>query len=108
MYSKFERMRWYRLKLNPLKRASGVQPEKFLGFIIHKHGIVIDPESPKPDLKKQDAARKNKLSRKIYSKPSRRKYLRRFIVNLADFLYICLYVCFFKYISLFINILDEI
>jgi hypothetical protein len=38
-----ERMRQYRLKINPLKYAFGVSDGKFLGFIIHENGIEIDP-----------------------------------------------------------------
>ena len=37
-----ERMRQYRLKMNPLKCAFGVSAGKFLGFIIHEKGIEID------------------------------------------------------------------
>jgi hypothetical protein len=38
-----ERMRRYGLKMNPLKYTFGVSAGKFLGFIIHEHGIEIDP-----------------------------------------------------------------
>jgi hypothetical protein len=38
-----ERMRRYGLKMNPLKCAFSVSTGKFLGFIIHEHGIEIDP-----------------------------------------------------------------
>jgi hypothetical protein len=38
-----ERMRRYGLKMNPLKCAFGVSAGKFLAFIIHEHGIEIDP-----------------------------------------------------------------
>jgi hypothetical protein len=38
-----ERMRRYGLKMNPLKCTFGVSSDKFLGFIIHKYGIEIDP-----------------------------------------------------------------
>jgi hypothetical protein len=38
-----ERMCWYVLKMNLLKCAFGVSVGKFLGFIIHEHGIEIDP-----------------------------------------------------------------
>jgi hypothetical protein len=38
-----ERMRWYGLKMNPLKCAFSVSVGKFLGFIIHKHDIEKDP-----------------------------------------------------------------
>ena len=40
----FKRMRKYGLKMNPLKCAFGVSAGKFLGFIIHEHGIEIDPK----------------------------------------------------------------
>jgi hypothetical protein len=33
----------YGLKMNPLKCVFGVLAGKFLGFIIHKYGIEIDP-----------------------------------------------------------------
>jgi hypothetical protein len=38
-----ERMRRYGLKMNILKCVFGVSAGKFLGFIIHEHGIEIDP-----------------------------------------------------------------
>jgi hypothetical protein len=38
----FERIRQYGLKMNPLKCAFDVSAGKFLGFIIHKHGIEIN------------------------------------------------------------------
>jgi hypothetical protein len=34
-----ETMRQYGLKMNPLKCAFGVSAGKFLGFVIHEHGI---------------------------------------------------------------------
>jgi hypothetical protein len=33
--------------MNPLKCAFGVSAGKFLGFIIHEHGIEIDPKKMK-------------------------------------------------------------
>ena len=39
-----ERMRRSGLKMNPLKCALGVSAGKFLGFIIHKKGIEVDPK----------------------------------------------------------------
>jgi hypothetical protein len=38
-----ERMRQYYLKMNPLKFVFDVSAGKFLRFIIHEHGIEIDP-----------------------------------------------------------------
>jgi hypothetical protein len=39
-----DRMCRYGLKMKTLKCAFGVSSGKFLGFIIHKHGIEIDPK----------------------------------------------------------------
>jgi hypothetical protein len=39
----FEKMRGYKLKMNPLKYAFSVSVGKFLGFIVHEKGIEIDP-----------------------------------------------------------------
>jgi hypothetical protein len=39
-----ERMCRYGLKMNHLKYVFGVSAGKFSGFIIHKHGIEIDPK----------------------------------------------------------------
>jgi hypothetical protein len=36
-----EKMRRYGLKMNPLKCTFGVLADKFLGFIIHEHGLEI-------------------------------------------------------------------
>jgi hypothetical protein len=38
----FDKMCRYGLKMNPHKCAFGVSAGKFLGFIIHEHGIEID------------------------------------------------------------------
>jgi hypothetical protein len=39
----FDKMCRYGFKMNPCKCAFGVSAGKFLGFIIHEHGIEIDP-----------------------------------------------------------------
>jgi hypothetical protein len=39
----FDKMCRYGLKMNPRKCAFRVSASKFLGFIIHEHGIEIDP-----------------------------------------------------------------
>jgi hypothetical protein len=39
----FERLRKYELKMNPMKCAFGVSSGKFLGFIVTKCGIEVDP-----------------------------------------------------------------
>jgi hypothetical protein len=40
----FEKMRRFKLKMNPLKCAFGVSAGKLLGFIVHEKGIEIDPK----------------------------------------------------------------
>jgi hypothetical protein len=39
-----QRMKKYGLRMNPLKCAFGVTSGKFLGFVVHEHGIQIDPK----------------------------------------------------------------
>jgi hypothetical protein len=43
----FDKMRQYGLKINPRKCAFGILARKFLGFIVHEHGIEIDPDQIK-------------------------------------------------------------
>jgi hypothetical protein len=40
----FDKIRQYDLTMNPHKFAFGASAGKFLGFIIHEHGIEIDPD----------------------------------------------------------------
>jgi ribonuclease HI len=75
----FERMRKYGLKMNPLKCAFGVSAGKFLGFIIHQHGIEIDPQKIEA-IQKIEAPKCKKDMQKFLGKVN---YLRRFIVNLS-------------------------
>jgi hypothetical protein len=39
-----ERIKKYGLRMNPLKCAFGVTSRWFLGFVVHEHGIQIDPK----------------------------------------------------------------
>jgi hypothetical protein len=39
-----ERIKKYELRMNPLKCTFGVTSGRFLGFIVHEHGIQIDPK----------------------------------------------------------------
>ena len=39
----FERCKKYKLRMNPMKCASGVSIGKFLGFLVHHRGISMDP-----------------------------------------------------------------
>ncbi|OMO98613.1 reverse transcriptase [Corchorus capsularis] len=76
----FERCRKYKLRMNPLKCAFGVTSGKFLGFMVHRKGIDVDPakvaairELAPPVNQKQLKSLMGKLS-----------YIRRFIPALGD------------------------
>jgi site-specific recombinase XerC len=60
-----ERMRRYGLKMNPLKCAFSVSTGKFLGFIIHEHGIEIDPTKIESINKVQPPQCKNDMQKII-------------------------------------------
>jgi len=47
MQKLFERLRNYRLRLNPAKCTFGVKSGKLLGFIVSQKGIEEDPEKVK-------------------------------------------------------------
>jgi hypothetical protein len=74
-----ERMRRYGLKMNQLKCVFGVSAGKFLGFIIHEHGIEIDPKKIESINKVQLPQCKNDMQKFL----GKLNYLRRFIFNLS-------------------------
>ena len=43
----FEMLRFHQLKLNPLKRAFGVQARNFLVFPVHQRGVEMDQNKAK-------------------------------------------------------------
>jgi ribonuclease HI len=51
-----ERMKKYGLRMNPFKCAFGVSTGHFLGFIVHEHGIQIDPKKVKSIQKFEEPA----------------------------------------------------
>ena len=76
----FERLRRYQLKMNPMKCASGLTSDKFLGFIVRHLGIEIDRS-------KIDAIQKMPEPQNIHELKSlqgKLAYIRRFISNLAE------------------------
>jgi hypothetical protein len=73
-----ERMHRYGLKMNPLTCVFGVSASKFLGFIIHKHGIEIYPTKIESINKVQPPQCKNDMQKFL----GKVNYLRRFISNL--------------------------
>jgi hypothetical protein len=74
-----ERMCQYGLKMNPLKCAFGVSTGMFLGFIIHEHGIEIDPTKIESINKVRPPQCKNDKQKFI----GKLNYLRQFIFNLS-------------------------
>jgi hypothetical protein len=56
-----QKMCRYGLKMNPLKCVFGVSASKFLGFIIHEHGIEIDPKKIESIQKVQPPQSKNDM-----------------------------------------------
>jgi hypothetical protein len=75
----FDKMCRYGFKMNPHKCSFGVSAGKFLGFIIHKHGIEIDPDRIK-SIQNVGAPTCNLEMQKFLGKVN---YLRRFISNLV-------------------------
>jgi hypothetical protein len=73
-----ERMCRYGIKMNPLKCVFGVSAGKFLGFIIHEHGIEIDPTKIESINKVQTPQCKNNMQKFL----GKVNYLRQFISNL--------------------------
>jgi hypothetical protein len=65
--------------MNPLNYAFGVSTGKFLGFIIHEHGIEIDPKKIESINKLQPAQSKNDMQNFL----GKLNYLRRFIFDLS-------------------------
>ena len=74
----FERCREHNLRMNPFKCAFGVSLGKFLGFLVHHRGIVLDATkaeaittlSPRTTLKVEKLCGKGFLFEEIHSKPS--------------------------------------
>jgi hypothetical protein len=78
----FEKCRKFGISLNPKKSLFGLEEGKFLGHIISKDGIKIDPD-------RIEAIQKLEHQRNIKELQSfigKLKFLRRFIPNLAELL----------------------
>jgi hypothetical protein len=75
----FDKMCRYGLKMNPRKCAFGVSAGKFLGFVIHEHGIEIDPDRIKSIRNVGPPTCKVEVQKFL----GKVNYLRRFISNLA-------------------------
>jgi hypothetical protein len=75
----FERMRKYSLKMNPIKCTFGVSAGRFLGFIVHEHGIEVDPKK----IEAIKGIQEPTCKKDVQSLLGKINYLRRFISNLA-------------------------
>jgi hypothetical protein len=73
-----DKMRQYGLKMNPRKCAFGVSAGKFLGLIIHEHGIEIGPDRIKSIQNVGPLTCKLGMQKFL----GKVNYLRRFISNL--------------------------
>jgi hypothetical protein len=74
-----ERMKKYGLLMNPLKCTFGLSSRRFLGFIVHEHGIKINPKKFE-SIKKIGEPMCKKDVQKLLGKIN---YLRHFISNFA-------------------------
>jgi hypothetical protein len=74
-----ERMKKYGLWMNPLKYSFGVTSRRFLGFIVHEHGIQIDPKKIKSIGKIGEPVCKKDVQKLL----GKINYLHHFISNLA-------------------------
>ena len=75
----FLRLRKHKLRMNPLKCFFGVSSGKFLGFIVRKAGIELDPIKVKAILEMPSP----RTLRELKGLQGRLVYIRRFISNLS-------------------------
>ena len=75
----FERLCMHQLKMNPLKCAFGVTSGKFLGFVVRKDGIEIDPDKVKAIIQMPPP----RNLRELRGLQGRLAYIRCFISNLS-------------------------
>ena len=59
----FERMRKFKLKLNPAKCAFGVCARNFLGFLVHQRGFEIDTNKSRAITEAKPPRSKKELQR---------------------------------------------
>ncbi|XP_058189210.1 uncharacterized protein LOC131306800 [Rhododendron vialii] len=76
----FERIRKYKMRLNPLKCTFGVMVGKMLGFMIRAHGIEVDPSKIKAILE-MEPPQSEKEVRGLLGKI---QFISRFIAKLTS------------------------
>jgi hypothetical protein len=74
-----ERMTKYGLQMNPLKCTFGVTSGRFLAFVVHEHGIQIDPKKIESTGKIGEPVSKKDVQKLL----SKINYLHHFISNLV-------------------------
>src|SRR3954468_24171681 len=75
----FQRLRKYRLRLNPNKCTFGVRSRKLLGFVVSQRGIEVDPDKVKA-IQEMPAPKTEKQVRGFLG---RLNYISRFISNMT-------------------------
>ena len=75
----FEKLCMHQLKMNPLKCVFGVTSGKFLGFVVRKKGIEIDPDKVKAIIQMPHP----RNLRELRGLQGRLAYIRWFISNLS-------------------------
>lgn len=78
----FKQCKEHNLRMNPLKWAFGVSPEKFLGFLVHQRGIDLDPTKAKVIATLTPLTTLKELGSFVWKV----SYLRRFILGIATIL----------------------
>ncbi|PKI69602.1 hypothetical protein CRG98_010015 [Punica granatum] len=76
----FDRLRKYKLRLNPAKCTVGVKSGKLLGFVVSKKGIEVDPDKVKAIMELPPLS----TVREVRSFLGWLNYIARFIANLTD------------------------
>ena len=76
----FERCRKYKLRMNPMKCAFRLSARKFLGFLVHRRGISVDPAKATAIA----TMKRPTMVRELKSFLGRVSYIRRFVSGLAS------------------------
>ncbi|PKI75824.1 hypothetical protein CRG98_003739 [Punica granatum] len=76
----FDRLRKYKLRLNPAKCTFGVKSGKLLGFVVIEKGIEVDPDKVKAIMELPPPS----TVCEVRSFLGRLNYIARFIANLTD------------------------
>ncbi|PKI57825.1 hypothetical protein CRG98_021771, partial [Punica granatum] len=76
----FDRLRKYKLRLNPAKCTFGVNSRKLLGFVVSEKGIEVDPDKVKVIMELPPPS----TVRVVRSFLGRLNYIVRFIANLTE------------------------